>query len=72
MKVRSEPHDARIEDSARLNLRAVMVSVDVGNVRFEIGEVLMGDTNSVGYFPRAGEFSREEGYSGGWTDNQRD
>lgn len=65
MKVRSEPHDARIEDSARLNLRAVMVSVEVGNVRFEIGEVLMGDTNSVGYVPRAREISRKKGIAVG-------
>lgn len=38
--MRSEPHDARIEDSARLNLRAVIVSVDVGKVRLDIGDVL--------------------------------
>jgi hypothetical protein len=40
VNVRSEPHDARIEDSARLNFRAVMVSVEVGKVRLEIGDVL--------------------------------
>lgn len=40
VNVRSEPHDARIEDSARLNLRAVMVSMEVGKVRLDTGEVL--------------------------------
>lgn len=40
VNVRSEPHDARTEDSARLNLRAVMVSMEVGKVRFDMGEVL--------------------------------
>lgn len=42
MNVRSEPHDARTEDSARLNFRAVMVSVEVGNVRLDMGDVLGG------------------------------
>lgn len=51
MKLRSEPHDARIEDSARLNLRAVIVSVEVGKVRFEIGDVLVGYASSVAWFP---------------------
>jgi hypothetical protein len=40
VNVRSEPHDARIEDSARLNLRAVMVSMEVGKVRLDTGAVL--------------------------------
>jgi len=40
VKVRSDPVDARTEASDKLNLRAVIVSVDVGKVRFMIAEDL--------------------------------
>ena len=40
VKVLSEPILARTEDSARLNFTAEIVSVEVGNVRFEIGALL--------------------------------
>lgn len=40
VNVRSEPTLARTEDSERLNLTTDTVSVDVGNVRFEIGALL--------------------------------
>lgn len=40
VKVRSDPTLARTDGSDRLNLTEVIVSVDVGNVRFEIGAVL--------------------------------
>ena len=40
VKVRSEPILASTDDSARLNLMAEMVSVEVGNVRLDIGALL--------------------------------
>jgi len=40
VNVRSEPHDAIMEVSAGLNLRAVMVSTEVWKVRLEIDDVL--------------------------------
>lgn len=40
VNVRSEPHDAMMEGSARLNLRAVIVSTEVGKARLEIDDVL--------------------------------
>ena len=40
VKVLSEPILARTDDSERLNLTAEIVSVDVGNVRFDIGALL--------------------------------
>lgn len=40
VKVRSEPILASTEDSARLNLIAEIVSVEVGNVRLDIGALL--------------------------------
>lgn len=40
VKVRSEPILASTEDSLRLNLTAVIVSVDVGKVRFVTGALL--------------------------------
>lgn len=40
MNVRSEPMLARTDDSLRLKRTLVIVSVDVGNVRFEIGALL--------------------------------
>ena len=40
VNVRSEPVVANTEDSDRLNFKAVIVSVDVGNVRFMIADVL--------------------------------
>ena len=40
VKVLSEPMLARTDDSERLNLTAEIVSVDVGNVRFDIGALL--------------------------------
>ena len=42
MKVRSEPILASTEDSDRLNRTAVIVSVEVGNVRFETAALLVG------------------------------
>ena len=41
VKVLSEPMLARTDDSERLNLTAEIVSVDVGNVRFDIGALLV-------------------------------
>lgn len=40
MNVRSEPILARTDDSLRLKRTAVIVSVEVGNVRFDIGALL--------------------------------
>jgi len=40
VNVRSEPHDAIMEVSAGLNLRAAMVSTEVWKVRLEIDDVL--------------------------------
>ena len=40
VKVRSDPTLARTDASDELNLTEVIVSVEVGNVRFEIGAVL--------------------------------
>ena len=40
VKVRSDPTLARTDASDRLNRTEVIVSVEVGNVRFEIGAVL--------------------------------
>ena len=40
VKVRSEPMLARTDDSLRLKRRAVIVSVEVGKVIFEIGALL--------------------------------
>lgn len=42
VNVRSEPILARTDDSLMLNRTAVIVSVDVGNVRFETGALLVG------------------------------
>ena len=41
VKVLSEPILAKTDDSERLNLTAEIVSVDVGNVRFDIGALLV-------------------------------
>lgn len=41
VNVRSEPILASTEDSDRLNRTAVMVSVEVGNVRFEMAALLV-------------------------------
>lgn len=40
VNVRSEPTLASTEDSLRLKRTEVMVSVEVGNVRFDIGALL--------------------------------
>ena len=40
VKVLSDPMLARTDDSERLNLTEVIVSVDVGNVRFETAALL--------------------------------
>jgi hypothetical protein len=40
VKVRSEPMLAKTDDSERLNRTEVIVSVEVGNVRFVIGALL--------------------------------
>ena len=42
VNVRSEPMLARTDDSLRLKRTAVIVSVEVGNVRSDIGELLRG------------------------------
>ena len=39
--MRSEPMLARTEDSLRLKRTLVIVSVEVGNVRFEMGALLV-------------------------------
>lgn len=41
VKVRSEPTDARIDVSLALKRTEDMVSVEVGNVRFEMGALLL-------------------------------
>jgi len=41
VKVRSEPMLARTEDSLRLNRTLVIVSVEVGKVRFEMGALFV-------------------------------
>lgn len=41
VNVRSEPTLARTEVSLRLNRTAVMVSVEVGKVRLDIGALLL-------------------------------
>ena len=46
VKVRSDPTLASTDASDRLNLTEVIVSVEVGNVRFEIGAVLPYPTRS--------------------------
>jgi len=41
VKVRSEPILAKTDDSLKLKRTAVMVSVEVANVRFDIGALLI-------------------------------
>lgn len=41
VKVLSEPILASTDDSARLNLTAEIVSVEVGKVRFDMGALLL-------------------------------
>lgn len=48
VNVLSEPILAKTEDSARLNFMAEIVSVDVGNVKFEIGALLQWAVNHYG------------------------
>jgi hypothetical protein len=44
VNVRSEPTLARTDDSLKLNFTLVIVSVEVENVRFDIGALLLPKT----------------------------
>jgi hypothetical protein len=45
VKVRSEPMLAKMDDSLRLKRTAVIVSVEVGNVRLDMGALLQRRQN---------------------------